>query len=421
MTLKGAALKNAQANWFLVLLAYLSLFVYGFFDNARGPVFPDLLRDFSLSDQAGSYFFLLASAAAMLNNVLAFRWMERHGSYWTMRVYSAVQVVGMVLIGISTSYGMVLVGAIVAGISMGGLGIAHNVLVTESVPQHLRRQALSGLHCCYGVASLLAPLYVTGLYEIGLSWKTVMIGIALGPALVVLIAETERRRARKAKQAQTVNIEPGFAPGEAVPTPPPSPRGSSRRWGAVAFFGIVMTLYVIGEISIGTRLVLFARRDAGFSVENANFLLTGYFLLLFLGRLAFAVLKIPLSSLWIMILSATLGALTYALGLVHEPWWFALTGLAISMFYPVGIAMIGDETGSDAGFITSWCITMQSLGLMAMHFLLGALADKWGLGRALWIGPACLALALVLLLAKWRFERVSLGENGFSGVGRFGL
>jgi fucose permease len=309
------------------------------------------------------------------------------------------------------SYAMVLVGAFIAGVSQGGLGIAHNVLVSESVPQRIRRQALSGLHCCYGVASLVVPLYVTFGYGQGFRWQTVMLGLVIGPALVVLIAEFERAKSR-ASQAEPRQMTAKV-------------RSGPRPWRTVAFFGTLMTLYVIGEIAIGTRLVLFARRDGGYSVESANLLLTGYFLLLFVGRLAFALLRIPMSNLWILILSASLGAVSFALGLIFEPWWLSVTGLAISMFYPVGIAMIGDETGEDAGFVTSWCITMQFTGLMTMHFLLGAFADIWGLGRALWIGPICLALAFVMLVAKWRHSRFSLGKSkgstAESAVGKIGL
>jgi MFS transporter, FHS family, glucose/mannose:H+ symporter len=40
----------SRQRWFIIALAYSTLFLYGLIDNTRGPIFPDLLRDFSLSD-----------------------------------------------------------------------------------------------------------------------------------------------------------------------------------------------------------------------------------------------------------------------------------------------------------------------------------------------------------------------------------
>jgi FHS family glucose/mannose:H+ symporter-like MFS transporter len=250
-----------RLNWFLLWFAYSSLFAFGFIDNARGPVFPDILKDFALSDSIGALFFLVASGAALINNLLLFKWLERIGSYRTTQVYSVAQVIGLLIIGLGPVFPITLIGAAFVGVSFGGLGISHNLLVTESVPADggtggqlgLRRRALSGLHATYGVSSLLAPLTITWLYKLGFNWRMSLAWLAVGPTLVLLLSLFGKPSGitllTKAQQSQ--------------------PRGK-RALKVAMFFAVMSTGYVIAEISIGTRLALFARREWGFSLETAN-------------------------------------------------------------------------------------------------------------------------------------------------------
>jgi MFS transporter, FHS family, glucose/mannose:H+ symporter len=387
----------AATDWFVISLCYLSLFAFGLTDNTRGPVFPDLLREFSLSDSAGSFFFLTASGAALINNVFAFRLLERKGSYWVLQVYSVLKVVGILLMALGPTYPLIIAGAGIFGMGMGGLGIAQNILVAQASPPNLRRRILSGLHCMYGVASLLAPLYVTLLYRSGWGWRPVLAWLALGPA-VTLVLSLKRHHKSAGTTASGANHRASSAAGQASPSEP-------RPWGATVYFATMLSLYVIAEICLGTRLVLLVRRDWGYDLEWANYLLSGFFLMMFAGRLLLALVPLRHSNSLILAVSLVFSTITFTMGLVHDPIWFVATGLAMSVFYPVAIALITDETGKSAGFITSWCITLQALGLMIMHFLLGGMSDLFGLGRALWIGPVCLVISLVFLMFKSRIRR----------------
>jgi fucose permease len=171
-----------------------------------------------------------------------------------------------------------------------------------------------------------------------------------------------------------------------------------RPKGAAAYFAVILTFYVIAEIALSTRMVLFARREAGLSSEDANLLLSGFFLLLFLGRMVFAMAHVKIPTVTVLVVSALLSLFCFSLGLIYHPLWLAGCGLAMSVFYPTSIALLGDELREHAAFATSWCVTLQSFGLMMMHYLLGALSDLWSLGQALWIGPLCLVFVLAMLV-----------------------
>ena len=382
-------------NWFLVGLAYAGLFAFGLVDNVRGPVFPDLLREYGLSDMVGGFFFLVASGASLVNNLVLYRWIERVGAYRTTQVYSVVQAVGLVIIGWSTNYAVTLLGSVVLGASMGGLGISVNLLVAQGASYDRRRQALSGLHCMFGISSLFSPLVVTQFYHHGFDWHAVMGWVAVAPLAVAcfsLLAKPEDRLPHRA--AERLAHESG------VKAP----------WMMGLFFGSMGAFYVIAEISISTRLVLFSRREWAYEIDAANGLLSLFFLGLFLGRLAAAVFRLPWRSSTILKVSTAVGLVFYILGITVHPVWLALTGFPLSVFYPCLIAMVNEEQGVHAGYITSWCITLQSFGVMVMHFVLGGLTDAFGLGNALWVGPLVLALVLIFLGGKPTIAPTSEGR-----------
>ena len=47
--------------WPLILISFASLFVFGISDNIRGPLFPEILKEFNISDSMGSLMFALSS------------------------------------------------------------------------------------------------------------------------------------------------------------------------------------------------------------------------------------------------------------------------------------------------------------------------------------------------------------------------
>ena len=376
-------------NWFYILVGYIGLFVYGLVENARGPVFPEILTEFGLSDSEGALFFVVSSTAALLNNVVFFRLMERIGTLRTMQAYSALQFVSLIGIGLAASFRQTLAGSLCLGICFGGLGIAVNLIVSEGSSPEKRRRALSGLHSMYGISSLLAPLLVTLLYEQGLSWREVLAAVAVGPALVLAVSFSRAGR-----------IEPLAAKPDGAPKTAPA-----RPWRAAVFFSFVVALYVIAEVGASTRLVLYARREAGYSMEAANFLLSAFFMGLLLGRALLAIFHLPLGSRAILVLSASTSLVCLSLGLTRDPAWMAASGLTMSVFYPTALSLVAERLGQGAGFATSMVIIFQSLGLVAMHAALGALSDGFGLGKALWMGPVCLALALLLLSLERFFPR----------------
>ncbi|MES2854375.1 MAG: MFS transporter [Bdellovibrionota bacterium] len=376
-----------RINWFLILLAYSGLFFYGLVDNSRGPVFPDILATFQLSDSMGSVFFFLGSFAATMANATAFIWLKRWPALVSFRFFICLQTFGLAIVAWGPTYSVVLVGVFFFGLSLGGYGLLVNVLASEASVGDTRRRVIAGLHAMYGVSSLIAPLAVTLIYSFNGTWRTVLGGLGVLPLIVVFISFFRRP--------------------SVVYASPKTDTQSSISFKAAFPYVAMIGIYVLAEVLLSTRIVLYARRELGYTSEDANFLLSGFFMALFAGRIAFTMFRLKTTTRRLLILSAAGGLGFYMLGLLVHPLAFVGCGLSFSFFYPCAMADVGDKLGADrAAVVMSWIQTFQSLAIMSMHFTMGLLSDHFGLNRAMWLGVGAMIVVMILL---WR--RVSLGES----------
>jgi FHS family glucose/mannose:H+ symporter-like MFS transporter len=374
-----------KISWSWLALAYVSLIAYGLADNSRGPVFPEFLKAFSLSDSQGSLLFLVASAAAVLVNSTAPFWRKKLSTHALMQVFAIFTSLGLFAMGFATSFYGTLTGAAIFGAAMGGSGLLANLIVSEAVPPSLQRRALSGLHSMYGISSLVAPLFVTMLYHHGSSWRGVFTWLGIGPLLVLGFSWFSDPPAK----SPSIISNPGSADLQQ--------RGPGLK--LKLHFAMILSLYVSAEVLVSSRLVLFARREIGLSVESANDLLAIFFLGMFLGRLISALFHFPVRNISILMFSSLVTLALSCLGIIGSPVLLALTGFSMSVFYPCVVALINDELGEHAPAVIGACIAIQGIGLVALNFAVGAVSDHWGLRFAMWITPMATLIVLSLLLA----------------------
>ncbi len=395
-------------NWTYIVFAFLSLFCLGLADNARGPIFPDLLLQFRLSDTMGALFFLVASGLSLVNNTVSRFWLKRWGAFLGLRVFLLVMALGLLLMGLSDRYLWLLCGASIFGVGMGGVGISQNLLVAEGASEKYRRQAFSGMHSMYGLASLLAPAVVTALQGLGWGWQQVLMLLALVPFSLAVASAWVGRRQRNARESSWTSesvTSNGDASGSEKTATAQATRHLERK--AIVWAAVVGSLYVGVELMVSTRLTLFARRDWGYSPEKANQLLGFFFTSLFLGRLIMALTRLSVRNRTLLVGSLMGTILFFVLGIFINPVYLALTGGTMSIFFPVLLSLIAEEFSLIQAEATRWLLTTNSLVLMGMHFVVGQLSDAFGLKLALSLGPLMLCLSLGVLL----FVKIDWDEN----------
>lgn len=374
-------LKNEP--WFAATVAaWVSLFALGLIDNSRGPVFPDLLREYGLTNVAGSNFYFIASLFATMHNIAFHRFLSRRDPGHLIAIYTFAMALGGIAIALAPTWPLCLVGAAILGIGFGGVGVAQNAAV-QLAPQHYRSRALGTLHSMYGISSFLAPLGVSAAVGLGWGWRAGVLGLsglALLASLGFFLSWSRIGTTSASEQRQSRELDRKIG----------SPSGV--RWLVATFVGFI----VVAEVSVSSRLALLARSDWALSSEAASLWLSGYFLSMTLARMALGLYHLPIStskSLRVLLVLAIFPMTAALFGGVVESWLsvtlrlgsLLLYAIFIAALYPLVMAYIQETFGPFSQSVTSLSVTVQSVFGMGMHFSLGWLADSVGVLRALQI------------------------------------
>ncbi|MFN9067646.1 MAG: MFS transporter, partial [Bdellovibrionales bacterium] len=236
----------------------------------------------------------------------------------------------------------------------------------------------------YGLASLLAPLMVGIGLQNGWHWSQ-FFQIAACLPLVLFISSFFWVKKRKLK-VETDNSHP----------PPKLKFNTSVAWAC----GLLAS-YVIAEILVASRLSLYSIREFNITSSEASRFVTGFFVGLLSGRLLGAFIKWPgvfQTQLFVSLLSSFVFT---ALGLYMSPWYFILTGFAMSVFYPVCSSFLAEKFKGQEGFIFSYATAAQAISIVVMQSIVGWISDQHGIRYAMHLTFVFILISLVCL---WRLS-----------------
>jgi MFS family permease len=366
-------------NWLYISLAYLSLFFLGLADNVRGPLFPEILKAFSVTDTQGSWMFALSSTFGFIASFLSRHLLRKYDRVLALK-YSIIGLsIALIAMAFVPSFSLFLTVSALFGFCLGLMGVVQNVLVSLGSTSERRRQMLAGLHSMYGLSSLLAPLVVAGVVALGFNWRVSLIVMAVfGVCLFVYSLWTPK------------NVVQHLT-SKAVK------EGSIKEHLPQIYLATMLGLYVMAEMLVSTRLALFMRRESGMDLEQSSLYITMFFIAMLAGRLLFTFLKLQTSLKKQLTVFLAVSILFFILGLNGSPIFLALTGFSMAPFYPLGVAYISEKFPEEIDSAIAYVMTVQSLLTVLMHVVVGWLTDMFGIAKAFYIGPSVLAISLFVL------------------------
>lgn len=358
--------------------AYLSMFALGVSDNARGPLFSDLLTYFKLSNWQGSFSFAVASAAGLIGNISSALLFKKFNLADTLSGALVVMAAGLLLMALSADFSIYILGAVFFGYSMGLMGVTQTLMINESVEAAQQSKAMSGMHSVYGLSSLIAPLLAAQAAQIFGPWQSAFFVVS-GIAFFVALSSV----ALKAK--------PNFVVHEVLKDP------SQAKSSTVALFlmGGIFAFYVVAEILVSSRLALYMRTYFGMDLKDSSQYVSYFFVFLLIGRLIFALKAFRFSLRRQLNISLVLSLIFLILGLQLHPFFLVLTGLTMAPFYPLSITYISERTGIRKRQFLTFAISFQSVCVISMHMGVGYLTDQFGLFYAFGVGIISLLLAVI--------------------------
>lgn len=363
-----------------ILFAYLSLFLYGLLDNVRGPIFPDLMARFELTNVQGSWFFSLTSFVFMLAAWLAPAWLKK---------YSYIQCYRWSLVSIGVSQGMfalapnfiwILIGCVLMGLGVGVLSVMQNVLVLVASPPDKLTRIMNGLHANYAGASLVAPLIVAGVYYLKFDFQTVFwIGVICSGLLWL----------------GTWRVKELMAPplgDEAVSISSPS------KWKLKHLpFSILLSSYVAAEVLISSRFAQFMVEFHQVPAKEGSLWTSAFFMALFAGRICFSLIHFSISTPYLLTGLFSLSAVSILMGIYWSPVFLVLSGLLFGPLYAMTMTLVKEDFPSQMEKVTSSAIVVSGIFIITMHFIAGVITDWVGIASALYLGPLFLMISLAML------------------------
>ncbi|MCX7675038.1 MAG: MFS transporter [Bdellovibrionaceae bacterium] len=378
-----------------LLLAYVSLGLFGYCDNIRGPVFVQLMQDYGVTNRLGSLFFALTSLVFTWSALMSPYWLIRWGAFRLFSVMLFLAGLSQLVFAISPAYEITLGGAIIMGLAFGALSVMQNVWVIESSPPRWSRALMNGLHAQYALASVLAPMSASLVLQLGWSYRSVFfIGFILLAGLWFL----------KFLWPRPAEISPSL-PAVAAQWP------WWRRWFfplevKISFLplSLALSFYVAAEVLLSSRLSQYLQVEQGMGVEQAGILVSGFFLCLLLGRIFFSLYTPAWSALRFIsaMLLAAIGVLL--LGLFWHYYLLIGLGFILSPLYAYFMIYAGQRFKKDIAQVTALCICISGVLLVTMNGLVGWVSDAWGIRPAMFLALGFITLSMGFLLLLWRQE-----------------
>ena len=362
-----------------ILFSFLSLFIFGMIDNARGPIYPKVIEAFGVSNSLSSWIFTLTSIVSFLITLCSPIWLKKLGAVKASKFAILLHGLALILMGLTgiqgESFSLFLIASAILGIAMGIQSVTLNLIVARVSNPLNGRKLFSGLHAMYGAASFCAPLALGLVFRYELSWQYSLVFLALIPLAHLMFFK---------------DLGPlGIAQKDEVSTPVSS--------GTILKLGIIFSFFIATEILISSRLVIYLYKVEGMKLDLASMLLTVFFILLLGGRLLFSFYSPSLKTIYLLRIAVVATLSFFILGLTVSPYFFPFTGFSISYFFPYGMDYVKNKYTQAESIIPK---VMMFVGAMiaGMHAIFGVLSELYGLYGAMWVGVAFSSIVLLLLL-----------------------
>ncbi|MGZ3746937.1 MAG: MFS transporter [Pseudobdellovibrionaceae bacterium] len=368
--------------WPYIIISYFSLFVFGLTDNLRGPLFPEILKTYAVSDSLGSWMFAISSISGFVASYVARSLLKCFDRRFVLQGGCLSMILALLGLAWAPGFNVFLGFSFLLGMSLGIIGLIPNVLVSLGAPPNLKQRLMSGLHAMYGLASFCAPLVVAQVGTLTGNWRYVFLVAIAGPLGLFLYSLHSTHNNLHEKPERSLE---------------PQVRKKRQNLLPQLLIASMLSFDVAGEIMISSRLALFMRREWNFDLQQSSLYVTYFFIAMLVGRGLFAVVHFRHSIRSLLSTSIILTLVSGFAGLYVHPLFLALTGFSIAPFYPLSITFISGEFPEDLDSAISYLMTMDSLMLVFMHLAVGRMADLFGIHRALLVGMGFFVGSFLLL------------------------
>ncbi|KYG67306.1 hypothetical protein AZI86_09930 [Bdellovibrio bacteriovorus] len=368
--------------WPFIIISYASLLVYGLSDNIRGPLFPEIMKHFAVSDSMGSLIFALGNISGLISSYACRHLLRRYDRLTVLRGGAIGLIFSLLGLAIAPYFWVFLIFAFTFGLSQGVIGLIPNVLVSLGSSAHRKQQMLSGLHTMYGVASLMAPLLAAGVELVAGNWRWTFAVAMLAP--ISLLAYSFHGSHKNLHTRSTF-------------TPEEHKAHKAKNFKPQIFLALMLSFAVATELMLSSRLALYMQRVWNYDMETSSLYVSYFFIFMMLGRGLFTLVHFRQSARFLLTTSIVSTGAAILLGVYIHPLFLAFGGFTIAPFYPLSISWISSEFPQDLDTVVSYMMATDSLMLIVMHLAIGKVTDLIGIQNAILSGLGFVVLSFVMI------------------------
>lgn len=374
-----------------ILVTHGTFFLTGIVTTMLGPLLPELIRLWELTDSQAGGLFLAQSLGSMAGILASSRVMLRLGFLYSLSVGAGFMTAGVAGITLPLVVGSV-TSIVIYGVGLGITIPSVNLLIAHRFPQR-RAAALNLLNLCWCVGAVVSPPIIAWCLLQGLA-AFFLWGLALLLAGSLLCLLRERQRDLSGPRAV------------------PAPRSDEFLADAPRILiALLLFLYVSSEIGTAGWIPTYAQR-LGIGELTWSWLQSSFWGFLLLGRaVSPGMLRRIEPPLLVLagLMTALAGEILFLSSLRSEMLFVgvALAGLGLSIIYPTTIAVFSEFYGEQASARSTPIFAMASLGGAIGPWIIGFSSEQLGSLRG---GMTLLILAIVLMLAI-QFRLVTLWKE----------
>jgi fucose permease len=375
-----------RSKWVLTYGCFLSFFAFGFIDNLKGPILPELLHAEKFTMSQGGTVFLGAYIGFIVATLLTGVISDVVGNRRVLLLAAGCLCFGLMGVSQSESFWFLVLLMGCVGLGLGAIEVGANGLILE-LHHHNPGRYLNLLATFHGTGSFLVPLYVASLIHWRLSWQTIFLSTAiLAVGLAVLFAWPSRSDPHRSSQSQP-RAKPRLR--EILAAGFQSPMG---------WYYLLISTYVAVELGVAAWLMEYLQQVRGQSVNQSSFYLSAFFVMIMLGRLmgSFVVERIGYHRVVTVALIG--GGSCLLLGMLLPDsmlFLFSLSGGFFSIVFPTVTAIATSKHKANVGSMLGILFTFGGLGGAIGPWLIGVVSQWGGLTTGMWVPLGFCMIALV--------------------------
>ncbi|MGB0452356.1 MAG: MFS transporter [Bacteriovoracaceae bacterium] len=363
-----------------ILISFFTISTFALIDNGRSAAYPFILKDFLLDPQSGSLIFTISALTALLTSLLSKYWLPTLGVQGALRHLLLSEFIGALLMGLSLPlnlgvFGLYL-GSVLFGLGAGGATICMNLLITENPEIKNKKNILSGIHSVYALMSLLAPFFMNGILKVT-QWYVYFLFAAILPLFLSL-----GLFGLKSLREQNFKVE--------------RKHFKDCPLSLKFLFGGFLALNVVAEVCVSSRLVIYFVKAHNYEPQDANMVLSLFFLCLFLTRFLGIVLFKNSNIKMILFLSAFSSFICLILGVFVDPIMLAIMAFPMGLVFPYTLTFARESFPEYSGALVASVLNTVSVLITLMHFLFGTVSKYFGIQAAITIPLIASGLSFIL-------------------------